>query len=83
MVWSPGAVSVEFRDVPRRHSFPCYSLYFNTLLVGYVEVKYQLKQSISFAGKINLTNCECLTKKIVLLINVSMISLEILSTFCL
>ena len=35
MVWSHGAVSVEFRDVPRRHCFQCYSLYFHTLLAKY------------------------------------------------
>ena len=35
MVWSPGTVSVEFRDVPQRH--------FNTLLARYTEVKYQFK----------------------------------------
>ena len=40
MVWSPGAVAVEFRDVM---VFQCYSLYFDTLLARYTEVKYQLK----------------------------------------
>ena len=44
MVWSPGAVAVEFRDVPQRHCFQCYSLFFDTLLARYTEVKYQLKQ---------------------------------------
>ena len=38
MVWSPGAVSVEFRDVPQRH---CFSV-FHTLLARYTEVKYKL-----------------------------------------
>ena len=27
MVWSPGVVSVEFRDVPQRHCFPHVDLY--------------------------------------------------------
>ena len=31
MVWSLGTLSVEFRDIPLRHCFPCYSLYLNTL----------------------------------------------------
>ena len=39
-----GVVAVEFCDVPQRHSFLCYFLYINTLLVTYKEVKYQLKQ---------------------------------------
>ena len=30
MLWSPGAVAVEFRDVPQRHYFQCYSLHFIT-----------------------------------------------------
>ena len=45
MVWSPGAVSIEFRDVPQRHCFSKLLSYFNTLLAEYTEVKYQLKQS--------------------------------------
>ena len=46
MLWSPGAVAVEFRDVPTRHIvFQCHSLYFNGLLTRYMEVKYQIKQS--------------------------------------
>ena len=46
MVWSPGAVSVEFRDVPQRHCFSVLLfILFNTLLAMYTEVKYQLKQS--------------------------------------
>ena len=44
MVWSPGAVAVEFRDVLQRHCFQCYSLFFDTLLARYTEVKYQLTQ---------------------------------------
>ena len=42
MVWSPGAVSVEFRDVPQRH---CFSMLLSTFLytLGQVhKVKYQL-----------------------------------------
>ena len=35
----------SLRDVPQRHFFQCYSLYFITLLARYTEVKYQLKQS--------------------------------------
>ena len=35
----------SLRDVPQRIVFQCYSLYFNTLLARYTEVKYQLKQS--------------------------------------
>ena len=54
MVWSPGAVSVEFRDVPKVIAFQCYSLYFNTLFARYTEVKYQLKHfffmNIKFYG---------------------------------
>ena len=42
MVWSPGAVSVTFHTVI---VFQCDSLYFNTLLARYTEVKYQIKQS--------------------------------------
>ena len=29
MVWSPGAVAIEFRDVPQRY---CFSMLFYTLL---------------------------------------------------
>ena len=59
MEWSPGAVSVEFRDVPQRH---CFSLLLSILQYtfgyteGYTEVKYQLKQSF-FSWISNLTNC--------------------------
>ena len=35
----------SLRDVPPRIVFQCYSLYFNTLLARYREVKCQLKQS--------------------------------------
>ena len=41
MVWSPGAVSMTFHNVI---VFQCYSLYFDTLLARYTEVKNQLKQ---------------------------------------
>ena len=47
MVWSPGAVSVEFRDVPGVIVFQCYSLYFNTLFAKYTEVKVQWKKKLS------------------------------------
>ena len=44
MVWSPGAVAVQFGDVLHRIVFQCFSLYFDTLLARYTELKYQLKQ---------------------------------------
>ena len=37
-----GIVTVKLHNVI---IFPCYFLYFNTLLAGYTEVKYQLKSS--------------------------------------
>ena len=43
MVWSPGAVSVDFHDVSQRHSFSMLlSILYNTL-AKYTEVKYHLK----------------------------------------
>ena len=46
MVWSLGAVSVEFRDVRQRHCFSMLLSILYTLLVNsYTEEKYQLKQS--------------------------------------
>ena len=44
MEWPPGAVAVDFRDVPQRH-FQCCSLYLIHFWLRYTEVKYQLKQS--------------------------------------
>ena len=35
----------SLRDVSQRIVFKCYSLYYNTLLARYTEIKYQLKQS--------------------------------------
>ena len=47
MVWSPGAVSVEFRDLPQRNCFPMVlSIFKYTTLqdmVKYTVVKYQLE----------------------------------------
>ena len=53
MVWSPGAVSVEFRDVPRHLSFfSVIYMYISTLLAKYTEVDYQLKQTVLHEHKI-------------------------------
>ena len=45
MVWSPGAVAVEFCDVSHRHFLKCYFLYFDTHLASYTGVKLQPSQS--------------------------------------
>ena len=55
MVWSPGAVSVEFHDVPLRHCFQCFSLYFNTLLAKYtVQSNINLKNLFYMNIKVKL-----------------------------
>ena len=45
MEWSPGAVAVKYCDIHNAIIFHCYSLYFDTHLAGYTEVKNQIKQS--------------------------------------
>ena len=45
MVWSPGAVAVEFCDVSHRHFLKCSFLYFDTHLASYTGVKLQPSQS--------------------------------------
>ena len=59
MVWSPGAVSVDFRDVPHCIVFPCYSSY---ILIHFRPSTQKLNTNLNNLFYMNIKSDEMLSE---------------------